>query len=80
MRHMRLGTLLLSLLTLNGCSTKNLSVTRTDTVVLVPPTALMADCQATPLPKTKTNGDLLERAVTRELDLAECNRKLSRLR
>ena len=76
----KLGPLALCLLMLGGCSTKGLSVTRTDTVALVPPSALMADCPETSFPEVKTNGDLLELAIARELDLAECNRSKARLR
>jgi hypothetical protein len=41
---------------------------------------LLADCPETPIPEVKTNGELLELARMRSIDLAECNRSKLRLR
>ncbi len=78
MKLSRLGLLLLSLILLGGCSTKPL--VRTETVLLVPPASLMQDCPETSIPKSGSNGDLLEVAKMLRLDLAECNKSKARLR
>ena len=40
----------------------------------------MQDCPETAIPKSGSNGDLLEVAKMLRLDLAECNRSKARLR
>ena len=74
----RLGGLLLLLMMLSACSVKPL--TRTETVVLAPPSALLANCPETPIPASGSNADLLETAKLLRIDLAECNRSKARLR
>ena len=74
----RLGLPLLFLMLVGGCSTKPL--VRTETVLLSPPAGLMQDCPETAIPKSGSNGDLLEVAKKLRLDLAECNRSKARLR
>lgn len=78
MKLSRLGLPALCLLMLGGCSAKPLI--RTETVLLSPPAALLADCPETPIPESGSNGDFLEVAKLLRIDLAECNRSKVRLR
>jgi hypothetical protein len=78
MKLLNLGLPLLLPLTLGGCSAKTLI--RAETVLLSPPTALLANCPETPLSLEGSNGDLLEAARMLRLDLAECNQSKARLR
>jgi hypothetical protein len=78
MKLSRLGLYLLLLPMLGACSARPL--TRTETVLLAPPAALLADCPETPVPVSGNNGDLLELARMLRIDLAECNRSKARLR
>lgn len=78
MKLLRLGLLLLLLTMLSACSARPL--VKTETVMLIPPSALLMDCPETPIPESGNNGDLLEVARMLRLDLAECNRSKARLR
>ena len=78
MRLSTLGLLSLPLLMLGGCSAKPL--TRTETILLSPPAALLADCPETQIQESGSNGDFLEVAKMLRIDLAECNRSKARLR
>ena len=79
-RFSKIGLLLLPLLLLGGCSAKPITLIKTETVLLAPPAALLADCPETPIPASGSNSDLLELAKMLRIDLSECNRKQERLR
>lgn len=80
MKVLRLGLPALCLLLFGGCSAKPQIMTRTETVLLSPPAALLANCPETPVPAEGSNGDLLELAQMLRIDLAECNRSKARMR
>lgn len=78
MNCLRFGLLLPCLLLHGGCSKPPL--TQVETLLLIPPAALLADCPQTPVPDQGTNADLLEIARMLRIDLAECNHSKERLR
>ena len=78
MKLSRLGPLLPLLMMLSACSAKPL--VKTETIVLIPPAALLMDCPETLIPASGSNADLLEVAKLLRIDLAECNKSKARLR